>query len=380
MSVRLLVWVAVFCIASVVPRATAQSYASDRGGRISRAQSPSATLGGRFTSRSAIEPMSVATSASVSLLGQQDLSFRRSSSRTQFGAAIPLTGTGLRGSFGGLQALPPIGSRLQAQTLSGMAAATRLELLIPGVPSRSYLPTLDAYKYTPRQPTTRFNDVFGLAPSRDVGVATDLRTMPERLEAQTQRRVLRALFDGVELFRAATSVAPDPRTGRQTDCPECRDKLARAIQRLTIAEELDDESDIPLLLIAHARMGQERPMAAFDSLLRAFGRNPELFSSDQASLIEYFGDVDGDDARSAYLESQMRRYLGIGFGRSAGIGAMNASSPEAWALEAYCAWRFGDSARARQALEAVVSLAPRLPSERASRLMGMVAALEVQVH
>ncbi len=380
MSIRVLVWGAVLCIGMGLPRAAAQGYASDRGGRFNRAQSPSGSLGGRFTG-GATAALSVSRSASVSLMGQQDYSFRRSGAQTRYGSALSLTGTGLRGSFGGLQALPPLGGRMQAQTLSGMGAALRLDLLVPGVPTRGYLPTLDAYKYTPRAPTTHFHDVFGLVPAREVHAVAEVATMAELMEGRTQLRVERARSEGMEFFRAATREAPDPRSGVRSDCPDCRDKLARAIQRLTIVEELDRESDLPSVLIAHARLDQERPMTAFGSLLRAFGRNSELFSSNRDALGAYFGDVEGDgeDARSAYLEGQMRRYLGIGSGPAAGIGAMNPTSPEAWALEAYCAWRFGDPARAREALEEVRPLAGRLSPEHAAQLMGMVAALEVQV-
>lgn len=109
-------------------------------------------------------------------------------------------------------------------------------------------------------------------------------------------------------------------------------------------------------------------MAAVQNLLAAVERNPELFSSEAGDFDTYFGDAEGEDARSDHLESQMRRYRRI--------SELNPGSPEALALTVYCAWRLGDTVGAGQSMESLEQMVQDDP-ETPERLLIFVGAMKL---
>ncbi|HQL54925.1 MAG TPA: hypothetical protein PLQ87_09475, partial [Phycisphaerae bacterium] len=249
-------------------------------------------------------------------------------------------------------------------TISGLNAARSLQLPLPGVPI-GYVPALSASRYTPRAPATRFENLLGLTPVPTEPAVPLTTTVAERLEQRTAERAAQAEREGIALFKQATVDMRHPETLRFERCTDCNENLVRAMQRLRMASELDRQTAVPLLLMAHLALEQERPLQAVDDLLAALRRAQSVFTGAPGEFDAYFGDASAT-GRSAFLEMQMRRY--------ARIAELNPGSPSAQALQAYCAWRLGDSGAAQLALGQVEQLAMSDPG-RTDELLNFAAAL-----
>jgi hypothetical protein len=234
--------------------------------------------------------------------------------------------------------------------ISGLDAAENHAIPLPEV-TEGYVPRLDAVTMTRPVGLTRFHELYGLVPSPpEEGPAAS--SMAEQLEARCTQRVEHARRMGQAYFKQATIEQRDARTGRFVTCEDCSDKLARATQELRVVRDLDPHDYLATLMMVHLLLEQDKPTAATSMLMLAFNRQPDLLARDAgAGFDDFFGDVREPGGHSALLTSQMRRYRRI--------GALNQAKPEAKALEAYCAWRLGELAEARQALDQLEQLALR---------------------
>jgi hypothetical protein len=248
-----------------------------------------------------------------------------------------------------------------AYQLSGLTGAMSLGRALPG---RRWgaMPSISAHLYTPSADPTRFEMLMGLQPRPEPPAPSErtIRSIADELVTQTLDVVKQARENGIALFKQATVERRDPRTGRYPNCRACGDLLFQAVGELKMVRDLDEASHEPLLLLTHLCLEQERPMLASVYLLEAYERHPDLFSGDPAAMHAYFGDLDEDDGTSAVLEAQLRRYVQI--------GSLNQNSPNARLLEAYCAWRLGDRARAVDAARAAIEILRSQPDVEADRL------------
>ncbi len=329
-------------------------------------RSPSALMGGRFTRARNLDP--IQPSRSTSLIGQPSLSFSGTRRQSRYATTLDVARGGLMSSYGTSSATDPLlhHSGLNSSSIiRGVEDAVSLDRGIPGV-SRMYVPSPMAYEFTPHPGSTRFTNYFGLEPTLPPAEDAPVAKLAQRVEAIVDQRIEQARERGLELFREATFEPRDPRTGQYPSCVDCEDKLRRAVQQLTMVDELDNDAYLAPLIMAHAALEQERPMYATNKLIDAWKRNPDLLSN-RDEMAEYFGDaIDGAD-QSAYMETQMRRYLRT--------GDLNPSSPTAHALAAYCAWRLGDPIRlnqsAQRAVETLADAATETPD-----LLNFVVALQ----
>lgn len=357
------------CVLLAVPQVLAQSRARMLENLVSRPsdRSASTSIGGQYT-HSAQPPLSATQrGSSVSLFGQPALPFRTERRGSANMGMLPTAGVGLRATLGMprrtyydlfMSQFDRIG------TISGLNAARSLQLPLPGVPI-GYVPALSASRYTPRAPATRFENLLGLTPVPTEPAVPLTTTVAERLEQRTAERAAQAEREGIALFKQATVDMRHPETLRFERCTDCNENLVRAMQRLRMASELDRQTAVPLLLMAHLALEQERPLQAVDDLLAALRRAQSVFTGAPGEFDAYFGDASAT-GRSAFLEMQMRRY--------ARIAELNPGSPSAQALQAYCAWRLGDSGAAQLALGQVEQLAMRDPG-RTDELLNFAAAL-----
>lgn len=333
---------------------------------------PSQSVGGVSTGASA-SPLTSTRGENVSLLNQRPLPFRGQSRRVHSrvmsaaqGGSMP--GRNRRGRGGGLAGFA--GGTFRDRTgeigmITGLTASKNLALPRPGVPV-GYVPGLSASEYTPRRETTRFHDVLGLLPSAPAPLETPLGSAAERLDGYTDELVAHSELTALALFKQATIEMRDARTGRFENCTDCGDKLAHAVQRLKMVRDLTPDLGLPLLLMAHAALEQDRPMQALSQLLEAQEREKGVFSAAAEPFARYFGDADAEGRKSDYLEAQMRRYVRI--------AEYNPQSTTAQALQAYCAWRLGESDVARAALSQLEILVRSSPGEN-EELLGFAAAL-----
>jgi len=417
-----------------VPAARGQ-YARVLEDLISRpsARGPSANIGGRYTSQR-YSPLSSIRS-DVALLGRQQYSSRaRHRARGRYTQSMSAPELGLRSGLGRPGNVSFYGGRtaMDIRSLSGFRSPYGLNLPVPGVPIR-YVPSATASLYTPRPETTRFQDMFRLAPPPSEREGPMLPLPAERLNAWTAKRAVRARWDGIALFKEGTRVPPDPGTGRYEGCPDCRDKLRRAVQRLRLVRSLDDETAIPLMLLAHAALEREQPTLAMYYLVRAFQRQPDLVfartfvilsedateeqtdavvakveeltqektqpGNEQGSFVvgigssldpqdsavlsampgveavrafdEFFGDSEKPGQNSVFLEAQLYRYQGI--------ASRDAWSPEATAVEAYCRWRLGEYGPTRDALDQLDEMAATGEEKPSPALLSFSMALRMEL-
>ena len=302
----------------------------------------STLIGGAYTSSSQVQ-MLAATRRDVNLLGQDRFLYMRPrGGHGGSSALLPVSQAGLFSPLSGPRGLSlsaMMDRSGDAALISGLAA--RLNLRLP-IPTRGAggLPALNAFVYTPRPKTSAFERFFDLNPQTapDAGNQPAIRTIAEELEKQTDETVERALRDGLTLFKAATIERRDALLGQYPNCRDCADDLFRAQQKLQLVRDLDHDSALSCLLLAHVALEQERPTLASSYLIEAYGRDPELLSVNAAAIDEYFGDAAENGGHSAVLEAQMRRYVQL--------GEFNSHSVMAQLQSAYCAWRLSDPARA----------------------------------
>lgn len=358
-------------VLATVPGASAQAQRARTLDNLIRRpadEGPSTSLGGYFT-RSPLAPLSATRrESSVALLGQPRLPSRGDLNSTANQGLLQTARLGLRATMGMPQRTfyaDLFANRdQQFGMITGLDAARSLQLPLPGVPI-GYVPALSASRYTPRAPATRFENLLGLTPVPTEPAVPLTTTVAERLEQRTAERAAQAEREGIALFKQATVDMRHPETLRFERCTDCNENLVRAMQRLRMASELDRQAAVPLLLMAHLALEQERPLQAVDDLLAALRRAQSVFTGAPGEFDAYFGDASAT-GRSAFLEMQMRRY--------ARIAELNPGSPSAQALQAYCAWRLGDSGAAQLALGQVEQLAMRDPG-RTDELLNFAAAL-----
>jgi hypothetical protein len=331
-----------FCLlTAALPWASAQ-YSRKLEGLIRRpsAEAPSMGIGGLFT-HEAVRPLELARGSAAPLFGQRRFMTRASLRDYRFNRTVGYSQLGFqqdmeapaRNSFLNAMMGATRNRGAEVAVISGLNQATNLNLPLPGVPI----------------------GLVPLAPPRPEEAARLLPTTAERLEARTSDLATWAERDGVFLFKQGTQKVHDA------------DKLGRAVQRLRMAIDLNPNAALPSLLVAHAALEQDRPLLAANELLTALRRDPNLLSGAGGALDRYFGDVEGEGGRSAFLAAQMRRY--------ARLGEFNPNSAPAYVLEAYCTWRLGDVGLARDALTKLDELAPGLEKAEADTLRGFAAAL-----
>lgn len=376
---RLGIWLSVgvaTVLAASAPLAEAQVGTSGIEDAVSRpgSRGPSTVIGQSHARAGGRVPVLGGMARDVSLLGArqfQPSGWGRSVSRGS--AALQSQRLGL-----GQLSAPPPGIRIVPESLGrladtdmlwGLSAAAGMALPVPGMGAERAT-VIDARAYVGGQKGTAFDTYFGLQPTERAPepAGRPVVSLADQIEEQTTERVRVAEREGLALFKEASVETRDPRTGRYPNCQDCDDKLVRAVQRLTFVRDLDRQAYLPCVLIAHAALEQECPRTALRSLLQGFQRNPDLFLAAAEALARQFGDGDVTAAdHSAYLEAQMRRYVGI--------GGPNSESVEAWVLEMYCAWRLGDAARARAAAGQVTRLTGQYP-ERYGDILRFVSAMQ----
>jgi hypothetical protein len=334
---------------------------------------PSETVGGRFT-RSGTQPLESTRGANVSMFGQRPLPSRAGMNRYDYGQAADLTDVGVQSDLQRLWGPTYFDFLSRAMrnrsgeisSISGLNRAVSINLPLPGQPIGG-LPALSACAYTPRPATNRFEDLLGLQPAEPEQTLRMAPSLAERLDLRSDEAAVRAAAEGAALFKQGTREAADPQTGEYRECPECPAALGHAVQVLRMANDLDQAAGLPSLLVVHAALAQERPLAAASALLKALHREPNLLAGRGRTLDPYFGDVERDGQRSALLTAQMRRF--------ARLGEFNTTSPVAFALQAYCAWRLGDASSVRASLSKLDELLPGVDEAEAAEFHGLATAL-----
>jgi hypothetical protein len=334
---------------------------------------PSQLIGGQYTRR-ATRQLESTQGSNVYMFGQRPLPSRADMGDYAHGKTLGLTDVGVVSTFDSLAGGSYVNLMARALrdrsgdigTISGLNRAMSINLPLPGE-NLGAVPSLGACAYTPRPQTNRFEDLLGLLPAPPEGPCEIAPSIAERLEDRSSLRAAQAAAAGVALFKEGTQELPDPDTLEYRKCPDCPSKLGHAVAVLRMANDLDAESGLPSLLIAHAALGQARPLLASSALLEALHRDPNLFTRPSRTLDSYFGDVQREGERSAVLTAQMRVY--------ARLGDYNPTSPQAFALQAYCAWRLGDVVSARAALGKLDELLPSADDLSAADLHGFASAL-----
>jgi hypothetical protein len=259
------------------------------------------------------------------------------------------------------------GRALSGPQVNEIAWASRLQasfsLAVPltGIgPTEIQLP-YNSY-FAPPPAGTEFHAFYGLTPTEP---RSDLETeIPADgwvalLELENSRAVANTWKRARELFKAATE---DKVAGRF-------EYLAEAGAALRVVRDLDREAYIPCLLLLHVALERNQVLLAASHLTDAARRHPSVFV-ERPNLAAYFHDhaagATASDDRSKVLEQTARAYLKIGdlTGR-----------PEAYAVQAYCAWILDDQARLKGALAqlTVGKLGPR-NIERLSDVRNALAA------
>jgi hypothetical protein len=191
----------------------------------------------------------------------------------------------------------------------------------------NYLPEPTTPLYAPEPQPSVFHEFFGLRPSEPSPAELDaapFESLAALMQEDTQQRVGEMESRAQEFFKRGTCAEVEDR----------QEELARAIKLFQAVSRLDEEAYLPSLLTIHAAIERDQLLLASQALFATVQRRPELFV-EQPDIREYFGDP-------SRLETQARRYLRI--------GDDNPQIPQAYALQAYCAWVLGDRARATQAL------------------------------
>jgi hypothetical protein len=328
---------------------------------------PSSAVGGQYTSGSF--RTLAAPRADVSTLGENRFQFtrpQRNGRGRDLRQVMPITQQGFSSPLAA-----PAGWSLsnfadrtgELAMISGLEAATSLYLPLLG--QNGNLPALDSFRHMPKFDRTPHETFFGLTPAADSTPApapispvalrpgqVELTSYAAALEQETQRRVAAASAEGIAAFRNGTREVRDAASGRFPSCATCEAELFRALQRLTLARSMNSSDYVAPLLMGHISLERERPAQAIVYLVNAYERHPTLLEEGPAFLQQYFGDSE-EGRPSRVLQAQLRRYLRI--------GEINAGSPEALVLEAYCAWGLGDAGRTRDAVERYTKTIARTP-------------------
>lgn len=165
------------------------------------------------------------------------------------------------------------------------------------------------------------------------------------IQDEMANRIQQHLQSGVVLFKAGTASRGDP--------IEKATKLARAMSIFDTVKIQDRASWVAPCLLFHTALDREQSFVAIRNLVELCKRYPRYFL-DRPDITQFFGDAE------AY-RNQMRRY------RQA--GQYNPTSPEAFAIEAYCCWALNDTPRAKQALAKVAELSSGTDIEQDMRIL-----------
>jgi hypothetical protein len=364
-------WGGCLCVVAASGSPVAAQYKSSLEGLVNRptANAPSQLLGGNYT-RSQARPLESIRGVNAPMFGQRALPSRASMRSYEYGRSMGLPdfgpsdlGNPAGGSYFDFLSRAMRDRSGDISAISGLSRVLSLYLPLPGEPIGG-VPALSACAYTPRPKTNRFQELLGLQPAAPEGPRQMEASVAERLDARTAELAARAAADGAVLFKEGTRESQNLDYPKYPDCPA---KLANALQVLQMASDLDSHAALPSLLITHAALEQSRPLLATSALLKAVRRDPEVLSHAGRDLDRYFGDVEREGDRSAVLTAQMRQY--------ARMADYNAASPAVFALQAYCAWRLGDTASVRASLSQLEELLPQVEENEAADMDGLVRAL-----
>lgn len=323
---------------------------------------PSSSVGGRFTSGSTAFDKIQPLQRQVNTIGESTYAFPQRSSGPLQASVMEAAQVGLMSPLAGFSG-----------ALSNFRRPTAIGTGYP--PGAAFgpaqLPAIDAFRFTPRQPATRFDDYFGLSPVAPPQTGEIRPLMEDQLITETEDRVARIRKAALALFAEATiePLEEDPLTGagRYPNCVECRTKLARALRQLDLVRRLDSKDYIAPLLMTHASLEQGRPLAAAMYLMDAWERDPE-FLRNMDQLDQYFGDAaNSPDGKSQYLASQMARIL-----RQLRSDSV---TPTAGVLAAYCAWALGDRPVTRTVAQGVMDRLGARPEPRDVSLAQFAGAM-----
>jgi hypothetical protein len=322
---------------------------------------PSQYLGGRHTADPRAQPLQ-SPRRDVALLGNRSFQFGNTRRNYRSARALSTAQVGMYGYRERSASAGAIGMGFNPEiaALSGLTA-----VVSPGVPlpyvGIGYIPGLDAYQYTPRAAeTTRFHELFGLAPTPPPAEGEPVPLISVQLEEETAKRTARAEQEGIQYFKEATveirSIDPTTRVERYQECADCEYKLIQAIASLRLASDLNGKDFLSNVLLTHAYLEQHRPRMALDALLEAVRRRPDFLVLETGAaqpFANYFGDA--RQGRSMFLDAQLRRY--------SRLSELSPDNAESLALEAYCTWRLGEHVRTHEAAQILEALALRDPVE-----------------
>jgi hypothetical protein len=217
-----------------------------------------------------------------------------------------------------------------------LAAASRLDVTFGlSVPLGGIGPTgvrlPNSPFFAPTRHESAFHAFYGIRPAEPKSLATP--PIPASgwvglLERANDESLVRRKTDAFEQFKAATSEGVELRFER----------LSEAQAALRLVRNLDRESYLPCVLLLHIALEKRQLVGAIDCLVDAVERHPGIFV-ERPDLAAYCGDPE-------FLTRTARAYLKIG---------ESARTPEAYALQAYCAWILDDQARFKDAVAAITA-------------------------
>lgn len=206
-------------------------------------------------------------------------------------------------------------SQSELMWTSGAAAATRLEN--PGMRRVFAVPRKASLLHAAPQPEDQFSRFFGLKP-----ISTEPPPPPDA-------SVIAALESGSDA-RLASLRESALRAFRE-------ERYDDALPLLSSVRRTDRSDYLAPLLAFHAALATDRLSLATTNLLLAVERRPSMFV-DAEDISAYFGSAER-------YQEVLRRYSRL----------PPDSHSKALVIKSYCAWRLGDKATARAAIDAAVA-------------------------
>ncbi|MBU0616793.1 MAG: hypothetical protein KKI02_03670 [Planctomycetes bacterium] len=263
----------------------------------------------------------------------------------QPGSNAPTTVSPWAGALRGAQAR-------EVAWASRLQASFQLSVPLVGIaPTRIRLP--NSPYFVPEATGTAFHTFFGLKPTEPEPLSQV--PIPDDgwvglLERENDELLLRKKAEALEIFKAATRDGVEQRFER----------LSEAEAALRMVRDLDREAHIPCLLLLHVALERHQLLGAATHLADAVRRHPAVFV-ERPDLASYFGDP-------KLPEQTARAYLKVGD---------SDQTPEAYALQAYCAWVLNDRTRLKDALDQMT--ADDIPMQRGSAIVAIRNALAAAV-